>query len=149
MSDRRRGRKPRLYSAPMLDIAYIRANADAVRAAIKNKRVDLDLDELLAADKVRRESIVLLDAKRARKNEIAALIPKATKEERPKLIEEGKAVKGEVEGLEPQLADANKKFSDLMLRVPSVPRPEVPVGKGEDDNVDRRRVSHYGRQFAG
>ena len=140
MSDRRRERKPRLYSAPMLDIAYIRANADAVRAAIKNKRVDLDLDELLAADKVRRESIVLLDAKRARKNEIAALIPKATKEERPKLIEEGKAVKGEVEGLEPQLADANKKFSDLMLRVPSVPRPEVPIGKGEDDNVEIRKV---------
>ena len=32
----------------MLDIAFIRQNADAVRAAIKNKRVDVDLDALLA-----------------------------------------------------------------------------------------------------
>ena len=27
-----------------------------------------------------------------------------------------------------------------MLRVPSIPRPEVPVGKGEEDNVEIRRV---------
>jgi seryl-tRNA synthetase len=27
-----------------------------------------------------------------------------------------------------------------MLRVPSIPRPEVPVGKGEDDNVEIRKV---------
>jgi seryl-tRNA synthetase len=33
-----------------------------------------------------------------------------------------------------------------MLRVPSVPRPEVPVGRGEEDNVEIRRVGTI-RQF--
>jgi seryl-tRNA synthetase len=124
----------------MLDIAYIRQNADIVRAAITNKRCDLDLDLLLTADKNRRESIVVLDAKRARKNEIAALIPKASKEDRPKLIEEGKQVKSEIERLEPELAEIQKTFTELMLRVPGIPRPEVPIGKGEEDNVEIRRV---------
>jgi seryl-tRNA synthetase len=124
----------------MLDINYIRNNADLVRAAIKNKCIDLDLDELLAADKVRRESIVLLDGKRARKNEIAALIPRATKEARPALIDEGKQVKAAIDELEPQLTEANKRFGELMLRVPSVPRPEVPIGKGEEDNVEIKKV---------
>ncbi len=124
----------------MLDIAYIRQNADIVRAAITNKRCDLDLDALLAADKHRRESIVVLDGKRARKNEIASLIPKASKEDRPKLIEEGKQVKGDIERLEPELAEINKTFTDLMLRVPGIPRPEVPIGKGEEDNVEVRKV---------
>jgi seryl-tRNA synthetase len=123
----------------MLDIAFIRQNPDVVRAAIKNKRCDLDLDELLAADKARRESIAAIEAKRARKNEIAQLIPKASKEDRPKLVEEGKQVKAELDRLEPELAAAQKKFDDLMLRVPSVPRPEVPVGKGEEDNVEIRK----------
>ena len=41
----------------MLDIAFIRQNADVVRAAITNKRIDLDLDLLLTADKDRRETI--------------------------------------------------------------------------------------------
>ena len=27
-----------------------------------------------------------------------------------------------------------------MLRVPSIPRPEVPIGKGEEDNVEIRKV---------
>ena len=73
---------------PMLDIAFIRQNPDLVRAAIKNKRFDLDLDELLAADKARREITATIDVRRARKNEIGALIPKASKEERPALVEE-------------------------------------------------------------
>lgn len=124
----------------MLDIAFIRQNADAVRAAITNKRVELDLDSLLGADKERRETLARIETKRARKNEIAQLIPKASKEERPKLIEEGKAVKVELEQLEPTLADVQKRFDDLMLRVPSIPRPEVPVGKGEEDNVEIRKV---------
>lgn len=124
----------------MLDIAFIRQNADAVRAAITNKRCDVDLDALLAADRERREAIAALDVRRARKNEIAQLIPKASKEERPKLIEEGKAVKGDIEVLEPKLAEVAARFEDLMLRVPSVPRPEVPIGKGEEDNVEIRKV---------
>ena len=124
----------------MLDIAFIRNNAEAVRAAIKNKRVDLDLDSLLAADKERRTLLVEIEHKRARKNEIAHLIPKATKEERPVLIEEGKAVKVALEQSEPAMNEAQKRFDDLMLRVPSLPRPEVPIGAGEDDNVEVRKV---------
>jgi seryl-tRNA synthetase len=132
--------------AAMLDIAFIRQNADIVRAAITNKRVDLDLDKLLAADKARRDTIKELEAKRARKNEVAQLIPKASKEERPALIEEGKKVKAEIERLEPDLAEASKTFEDLMLRVPSIPRPEVPIGKGEEDNVEIKKVGTP-RQF--
>ncbi|HVJ89021.1 MAG TPA: serine--tRNA ligase [Labilithrix sp.] len=124
----------------MLDIAFIRQHADVVRAAITNKRIELDLDELLTADKERRETIAKIEQKRARKNEIAQLIPKASKDERPALIEEGKNVKAELEQLEPALTRAQKKFDDLMLRAPSIPRPEVPVGKGEEDNVEIRKV---------
>ena len=124
----------------MLDIAFIRQNADVVRAAIKNKRIDLDLDTLLTADAERRETIATIEKRRARKNEIAQLIPKATKEERPVLIAEGKSVKVELEQLEPAATAAQKAFDELMLRVPSIPRPEVPIGAGEDDNVEIRKV---------
>ena len=124
----------------MLDIAFIRQNADLVQAAVTNKRLELDVSELLAVDKERREGIVSLDAKRARKNQIASLIPKASKEERPSLIEEAKGIRTDLEGLEPRMAEVQKRFEDLMLRVPSLPRPEVPIGKGEADNVEVRKV---------
>ncbi len=124
----------------MLDIAFIRKNPDIVRAAITNKRLSLDLDDLMAADKTRRDAIGLLDAKRSRKNELSALIPKASKDDRPKLVEEAKEIRGQIEQLEPELNEANKRFDDLMLRVPSIPRPEVPIGKGEEDNVEIRKI---------
>jgi seryl-tRNA synthetase len=124
----------------MLDIQFIRQNPDIVRAAIQNKGFDLDLDALLAADKERRDSTTTLELKRARKNELSAQIPKATKEDRPKLVEEAKQVRTDIETLEPRLAETQARFDDLMLRVPSIPRPEVPIGKGEEDNVEVRRV---------
>jgi seryl-tRNA synthetase len=124
----------------MLDIQYIRANPDAVRAAIRNKGFELDLDELLAADQARREVIARLEATRARRNEVAALIPKAAPQDRPSLVAEGKQLKVDLDALEPALHEAERRFGDLMLRVPSVPRPEVPVGRGEADNVEVRRV---------
>jgi seryl-tRNA synthetase len=124
----------------MLDIQFIRQNVDQVKAAIRNKRMELNLDDLLAADKERRESTTLLEQKRARKNELAALIPKASKDDRPKLVEEGKQIRTDIEQLEPKLAEVQRRYQDLMLRVPSLPRPEVPVGAGEEDNVEIRRV---------
>jgi seryl-tRNA synthetase len=124
----------------MLDIQFIRQNADQVKAAIRNKRLDLNLDDLLAADKERRESTTLLEQKRARKNELSASIPKASKDDRPKLVEEAKQVRTDIEQLEPKLAEVQKRFQDLMLRVPSIPRPEVPIGAGEEDNVEIRKV---------
>jgi len=124
----------------VLDIQYIRQNADQVRAAIKNKGFTLDLEELFAADRERRETTTLLEQKRARKNELSASIPKAGKDERPKLVEEAKQIRADIEQLEPRAGEVQRRFQDLMLRVPSVPRPEVPVGKGEEDNVEVRRV---------
>jgi seryl-tRNA synthetase len=124
----------------MLDIQFIRQNEAQVRAAITNKRLDLNLDELLGADKERRESTTLLEQKRARRNELSALIPKASKDDRPKLVDEAKQIRADIEHLEPRLADAQRRYQDLMLRVPSLPRPEVPIGKGEEDNVEVRRV---------
>ncbi len=131
----------------MLEISFIRQNVDLVRAAIANKRLDVNLDDLLEADKERRDAMGKLEAVRARKNEIASIIPKASKEERPALIEEGKAVKTQLEQLEPGMAAIAKRYEDLMLRIPSIPRPEVPVGKGEEDNVEIRKVGTK-REFA-
>jgi seryl-tRNA synthetase len=130
----------------MLDIQFIRQNTEAVRAAIKNKGLDLDLDLLLHADKERREATRELELHRARKNDLSTLIPKAAKADRPKLVEEAKQVRADIERLEPLLAQVQQRFQDLMLRVPSLPRPEVPVGHGEEDNVEIRRVG-IPRQF--
>jgi seryl-tRNA synthetase len=116
----------------MLDIQFIRENADQVRAAIANKRLTLDLDELLAVDKERREATTRLEQRRARKTSC-----ETTRDARAR--RRGSPAT-EMEELEPKLAEINRRYQDLMLRVPSLPRPEVPIGAGEEDNVEVRRV---------
>jgi seryl-tRNA synthetase len=51
----------------------------------------------------RRSLVVKIETARRRKNEIGGLLPKASKEERVKLIEEGVSLVREIESLELEL----------------------------------------------
>ena len=76
----------------MLDLKFIRENTAAVRKAIEVKRVPLNLDDLLKADHDATELKKQLMALQEEKNSNAKLVPKATAEERPKLIEKGRGI---------------------------------------------------------
>ena len=69
----------------MLDIKYIRENIDIVKENIRKKNQDEKLelvDRVVQLDELRRENKKETDAKRARRNEIADLMPKLFKENR-------------------------------------------------------------------
>ncbi|HEX2912633.1 MAG TPA: serine--tRNA ligase [Chloroflexia bacterium] len=123
----------------MLDLRFIRENPDKVRWAIQVKRVDLDLDLLLAQDqkvlKLKRE-IQLLNEE---KNSNSKRMGKATPEERPQIIARGKAIGEELKLLEPQLRDAEEELRQLLLLVPNVPAEDVPVGADDSENVEVKR----------
>src|SRR3990167_53048 len=74
----------------MLDIKFIRENLDKVRAAIKNKNSNANLDHALTLDDQRRKLIIESEAIRSRRNEITADLQKEKKED---LIEESKKLK--------------------------------------------------------
>ncbi|APR99712.1 serine--tRNA ligase [Pajaroellobacter abortibovis] len=124
----------------MLDIHFIRQNKDQVQGAIAHKQCDCDLDALLETDRIRRELIAVLELQRARKNELAAMLRTAEPSSRPALFEEARTVRSQIEQLEPKLAAVQAEFDKWMLRVPNIPHPDVPIGKGEEDNVEVRRV---------
>jgi len=118
----------------MLDIDFIRQNADEVKRAAEVKGFDVDIDELLEVDEHRCELIHRADRIRERRNEVADQIPQASDDDRPELIAEGKELKEEVRQVEEELSDVEDRFESLMLRVPNVPLSDVPVGEEEKDN---------------
>jgi seryl-tRNA synthetase len=122
----------------MLDINYIRDNAEAVKEGAKNKGFDVDVDRLLELDDKRRELIQENEAVRQRRNEVASAIPRASNEERPELIEEGKELKEKLQTLDDDLNAVKEDYEKLLLMVPNVPLPEVPVGETDEDNVELR-----------
>ncbi len=123
----------------MLDIKYIRENKDLVRTALQNKRVNLDLDELLSLDAEVLELKKRVQALQEEKNANAKKMPKATPEERPALIERGRAVGQEISKIEPELAMKEEGLKNLLWLTPLVPASDVPVGKDDSENVERKK----------
>ncbi len=123
----------------MLDLRFIRENPDAVRRAIEVKGVSLNLDEVLTLD---RELVAMkqrVEAMQTERNANAKLVPKASPEERPQLIQKGKDLSEELKTLEPELREQEEKLRGLLLRVPNIPLDSVPVGKDDSENVELRR----------
>jgi len=123
----------------MLDINFIRQNPDIVKKAVKDKLMKADIDRLLELDGQMREKTTAAEALRAERNNLSKLIPQMQGDEKNENIAKVKTLKDELATIEPELDTIKIEYDKIMLTVPSIPRPEVPIGKGDDDNVEIRR----------
>lgn len=124
----------------MLDIRFVRDNADAVRAAAKKKRMTVDVDAVLETDRKRRELVTRLEADRAEQNKLSKSIGALPADQRAKAAEQVKALKGRLKELEEQERVLDAELRAGLLRLPNVPAPEVPDGASDQDNVEVKRV---------
>lgn len=117
----------------MLDIQFIRDHAEALKRNTKNKNQNPDVvDNLLSVDGKRRTLIGKVELIRGKRNKLNELLKTARTDE---LIAKSKALKLELDQLEPELKQTEETFTDLMLAVPNMVLEEVPVGQDEKDNV--------------
>lgn len=123
----------------MLDLKFIRDNPGLVKQAIQVKRISLNLDELLQVDRELLDLKQRVEGLQAERNANAKAVPKAPKEDKPALIEKGKALGEEIKELEPALRAHEDALRQLLLRVPNIPLPGVPEGADDADNVELRR----------
>jgi seryl-tRNA synthetase len=123
----------------MIDLRRLRAEED-YRAGVLRKRVSPDLvDEVLAADDVRRHLLTQVEELRARQNTASKEIGRASPEERPARIAAATALKDELAEMEPPLAEAEARVRELALQIPNPAHASVPDG-GEDDYEVLRTV---------
>lgn len=130
----------------MLDIKYIRENIDIVKENIRKKNQDEKLelvDRVVELDELRRENIKETDAKRARRNKIADLMPKLFKENRQEeanvLKEEAKKLAEEIKELEKSVEEETEEYNNILLTIPNIMHESVPVGKDDSENVEIRK----------
>jgi len=121
----------------MIDINFIRANAEIVKKAVIDKRMNADIDKLLELDAQMRGILPKLDELRAERN---ALSKPTLLSNRDYIVARVKEIKEVLSVKEPVFAELRAAFNEIMLTVPSIPAPEVPIGKDENDNVEIRRV---------
>jgi seryl-tRNA synthetase len=122
----------------MLDIKFIRDNADLVKEAARKKHVTVDIDALITLDNRRRELTTQLEAKRAEQNVMSEKIAIATGVERETMIASMKALKDSLTGAEEELKTVFAQWQGLMVLVPNVPDITVPDGTSDADNQEIR-----------
>jgi seryl-tRNA synthetase len=123
----------------MLDIAFIRAAPDLVKAGAEKKRLKVDIDRLLEVDRQRRMLITESEQLRAERNRQSRAVSGAPAAERQSLLAETKTISERLKRLEANLMPLEEEFERLMLQVPNLPAPDVPEGLTEADNVEVRR----------
>ena len=153
--------------AAMLDLKLIRDDPDRIKKAARDKRIDCDVDRLIAVDARRRALQMELDALRSEVKESGQLVgllrnPKSigyknaleegkTPEQIKAAAEEVQArlteIKPQIKTLEDEEREVLEEFDALMLTVPQPADEGVPVGKDESENVELRRVGEV-RQFS-
>ena len=125
----------------MLDRRFIRDNPEAVKAAVRVKGIDLDVDELLSLDQSSRELQRELDEAQTRRKAFARGFAKADEETRAKLKAEHEEQDQHLKGVRDQLAKVNDDLQVLLLRTPMIPWTGSPIGD-ESDNVTIRVWGH-------
>jgi seryl-tRNA synthetase len=118
----------------MLDRRFIRENPEAVKAAVRVKGIDLDVDELLSLDQSSRELQRELDEAQTRRKAFAKEFAKADEETRANLKAEHEEQDQHLKGIRDQLTRVNDVLQALLLRTPMIPWTGSPVGP-EDANV--------------
>ena len=124
----------------MLGLDFVKANREAVERAIRDKGVDLDLDQLLTLDAAVRAGKTEIDALRAERNAVSAKFKDASPEEKADLGRQAKEAAARASALEGELAGKEAELKALQLKLPGIPYEGAPVGPDESFNQIIRTV---------
>ncbi len=127
-----------IYTIDMIDIQYIRDNAEQVAEKAKQKGYPVDVDAILKADSSHRLVLAKAEDLRSQRNANAAQMKGG--KPAPDLVLEGKRIKTELATLESELDQHAQVLQVLLKKVPNMPLDEVPVGATEDENVVYKTV---------
>lgn len=118
----------------MIDLKILRENPELVKQSQITRGEDPSLvDEIVEADKGRRQAIKTADELRAEHKAFGKKIGQATPEERPALLEQANGLKAKVKEAEAVQEEAEQKLTQLHKRIPNVVE-GAPAG-GEEDFV--------------
>ena len=124
----------------MLDLRMLRQRPEEVMEALKRRGFDLDLKLFQTLEEERKRLQSETEALQNQRNTVSKTIGKAKADG-----EDVSTLVAEVGDLGERLEAAKKDFDqvqerarDFLLEIPNVPDPSVPIGSGEDENVEIR-----------
>lgn len=126
----------------MLDMKDIRHNPDEYKRLLETRGFEVSkLDDLLELDEKRRDLIQQSESLKKERNAVSEQIAekKRNKEDAQDAISAMQEVGAKVKAIDAELKEVEEAIDEIATRIPNVPHESVPVGPGEEDNVEIRR----------
>ena len=125
----------------MLDIRWIRSNAEEVKTYLAYRNNDFDIEPLLSLDEEKRKLLSETEELKAKRNEGSRKVglAKSKGEDAAELMEEMRVIGDRARDIDGRLAEIEEKMNEMLLSIPNRPHTSVPVGKDENDNPEVRR----------
>ena len=116
----------------MLDLQFICDHRDEVVENCVRRGVTADVDAVIRLRDERNALIAKGDELRRQQKEVSAQIPKASADDRPKLVEQGKQLREQVGQTEERQREVEVLLKAEQSRIPNLTHPSAPTG-GESD----------------
>lgn len=125
----------------MLDLKFVRENIDFVKEKLKDRGLEIDLNEFIKTDFEWRELLKEVERLRCERNSVSEEIARLKKEKRDasKEIDAMRIVSQRIKELEIQLEEKEKILRNHLLLIPNIPHETVVVGKSSEDNLEIRK----------
>ena len=127
----------------MLDLAFVRDHLAVVEEKLRLRGLDPGeaLKNFGELDARRRQSIHQVETLKAQRNRQSEEIAqrKRNKQDAAELMEQTKALRGQIDELEKQAEAADAAMREILSTLPNLPQDGVPVGRDEGGNVEIRR----------
>lgn len=126
----------------MLDIKMIRQNFAEVSERLKTRGVKEEtLAEFMQLDEQRRKNLVAVEELKKQRNQVSEEIAKLKREKQDAAdkIAAMKEVGAEIKVLDAAIAEIDEQLRGIATTLPNLPNASVPIGAGEEENVEVRR----------
>ena len=131
----------------MLDLKLLQRHPEIVRNALAARRSDLNLDVFAELDNRRRTMLTEVERLKSERNRASGEVARLKRqgENAEAMIADLGLLSDRIKALDAEAEEVKAAQAAWMLTVPNVPHSSVPVGRGEEDNVE---VSRWGRPKA-
>ncbi|GAB6162001.1 serine--tRNA ligase [Desulfothermus naphthae] len=125
----------------MLDLKFIQKNPEVVQAAIRKRRMDLNIQDFLKLDEKRKSIIQEVEKLRNQLNteskEVGKL--KAKGQDVSEKVKKLSLISDKIKELEKEKKKVEKELFDFRAQIPNIPAKDVPEGDSDEDNVEIKK----------
>ena len=122
----------------MIDLHDLRERPEEYQRTCQNKGIKFDVAAFLKLDAEYRKSRADFESMRASQNAVSKEIPKLSGAEKEAKLAEMKGLAEKLKEATNTLKELEEQWQKQQLLLPSIPFPQVPVGKDDSENVFSR-----------